>query len=89
MAVASSLATWRHVTSLPRAVLGRPHNDWTEHVGPFARDHLEQAAAALPRRHAAPLRDELARLDHRFEAATLHDPHSDPTRPWWARRGTC
>lgn len=84
--VAASLATWRRVASKPRSELSSSHNDWTEFIGPFARDHLERALRALGRRHAAPLRAEVEQLDRSFEAKTLNNPRADPSLPWWARR---
>jgi len=84
--VALELETWRQVVSLPVAVLSAPHNDWTELIGPGARRVLEDAVQALDRRHGAPLRAELARLDACLERKTSNNPFADPTQPWWARR---
>jgi hypothetical protein len=71
---------------MPRSALSRAHSDWTEFIGPFARELLECAVQALTRRHAAPLKAEIERLDRQFEAKTLNNPRADPTLPWWARR---
>jgi len=72
--------------SLPRARLSGPHNDWTEFIGPMARDELERALSALPRRQAAALRAMVERADEAFWAKTLNNPRADRSRPWWARR---
>jgi len=84
--VRRALEAWRRTASLPRAVLSAPHNDWTEFIGPMARDELERALLALPRRRAAPLRAVVERADKEFRAKTLHNPRADSSRPWWARR---
>ncbi|GAB2587645.1 hypothetical protein [Microlunatus antarcticus] len=84
--VALELDEWRHVVSLPEAVLSAPHNDWAEFVGPSARAALDDAVRALGRREGAPLRAELARLDERFRRKTSNNPFADPALPWWARR---
>ncbi|WP_344869073.1 hypothetical protein [Amycolatopsis ultiminotia] len=81
-----ALEIWQRVASLPRAELSAPHNDWTEFIGPMARDDLERAVRALPRKQAAPLRAVVERADEMFRAKTLHNPRIDPSRPWWARR---
>ena len=86
VAVALELQVWGTVVHLPVAVLSGPHNDWTEFVGPDARGVLEDALQALDRRHGAPLRAEVARLDDAFERKTSNNPFADPTLPWWARR---
>jgi hypothetical protein len=84
--VAESLAAWSRVASMSPSDLSRPHNDWTEFIGPFAREHLERALLALGRRQAGPLRTEVERLDDLFETKTLNNPRADPSLPWWARR---
>ena len=84
--VATELNVWRDVCGKPRAELAGPNNDWTMFAGPMARAVLEAAVDALSRLESAGLRRELARLDAEFEAKTLHNPRSDPTQPWWARR---
>ena len=84
--VAAELNIWRNVCGKPKAVLAGPHNDWTMFIGPMARTVLEAAVGAISRSESAGLRRELARLDADFEAKTLHNPKSDPTLPWWARR---
>jgi hypothetical protein len=84
--VNGELISWRRVAHLPRSALGRENNDWVQFVGPLARDALEQAIRALPRRRRAPLRRRVARLDALFEAKTLNNPLADPSLPWWSRR---
>lgn len=84
--VASELNTWRNVCGKPKAVLQKPNSDWSMFIGPMARTILESAVDALSKSESAGLRRELARLDADFEAKTLHNPKSDPTQPWWARR---
>lgn len=85
--VATALQVWRDVCGKPKAVLDGENNDWTMFIGPDARAVLEAALEVLSRSESAGLRRELARLDADFEAKTLHNPRSDPTLPWWARRG--
>ncbi len=84
--VKQALEAWQHTASLPRARLSGPHNDWTEFIGPMARDELERALSALPRRQAAALRAVVERADEAFWAKTLNNPRADRSRPWWARR---
>ena len=84
--VATELNVWRDVCGKSKAALAGPHNDWTMFAGPMARAVLESAVDAISRSESAGLRRELARLDAEFEAKTLHNPRSDPTQPWWARR---
>ena len=84
--VARALATWRTVVRRPASVLAAPHNDWVELIGPMAREELERALRTLSRRHAAPLRAEIAVLDEAFRARTVPDPWADPARPSWRRR---
>ena len=84
--VADELQTWRDLVHLPTSVLWAPHNDWVEFIGPTARAVLDAADRALNRRDGAPLRAELARLDREFAGKTSHNPFTDPSLPWWARR---
>jgi len=81
-----ALEAWQRIASLPRAALSTSHNDWTEFIGPMAREELERALLALSRRQAAPLRVVVERADDEFRSKTLHNPRADPSRPWWARR---
>ncbi len=81
-----ALEAWQRIASLPRAALSTSHNDWTEFIGPMAREELERALLALPRRQAAPLRVVVERADDEFRSKTLHNPRADHSRPWWARR---
>lgn len=82
----AELLTWRRVAQKPRAVLAREGNDWIHFVGPLARDTLERAMRALPRRQRAPLRRRVARLDALFAGKTVNNPQADPSLPWWSRR---
>jgi len=84
--VAQALKGWERTTSLSRAELSAPHNDWTEFIAPGERGVLEEALNALPPRHAAPLRAVVDRADEQFAAKTLPNPMVDPSQPWWARR---
>ena len=86
VSVRVSLEEWVTVVGQPRRVLSAPHNDWTEFIGPSARETLEEALQALPLRAARPLRAEVSRLDAVFERKTSQNPFADPSRPWWARR---
>ncbi|WP_459027799.1 hypothetical protein [Pseudonocardia sp. DLS-67] len=86
LAINDELIVWGRVAQKPRAVLAREGNDWIRFVGPLARDPLEQAIRALPRRQRAPLRRRVARLDALFEEKTLNNPLADPALPWWSRR---
>jgi hypothetical protein len=67
-------------------VLQVEHNDWVQFIGPCARDALEQAMCALPRRQRAPLRRQIARFDALFLDKTLNSPFADPALPWWFHR---
>lgn len=84
--VRAELLAWRRAARQPRSVLGRQYNDWAEFIGPFARDALEQAMHALPRRHRASLRRRIVRYDALFRDKTVNDPTIDPSLPWWSRR---
>lgn len=84
--VNQALETWKRTAALPEAVLSAPHSDWTEFIGPTARDELERALQALPTRQAAALRVLIARADDAFREKTLNNPTADPLQPWWARR---
>jgi hypothetical protein len=84
--VREALVTWQTVAGKSRATLSTPHNDWTEHIGPPARDRLEMALRALNRRQAAPLRTVVSQADAAFRAKTLNNPRADQSRPWWGRR---
>ncbi|WP_298799453.1 hypothetical protein [uncultured Pseudonocardia sp.] len=84
--VIQALETCQRTASLPAATLSAPYNDWTELIGPMARDELERALRALPTRQAAALRVLVARADAAFRVKTLNNPRADPSQPWWARR---
>ncbi|SEP95165.1 hypothetical protein SAMN05421756_10245 [Microlunatus flavus] len=84
--VVDALREWAEVVGRSEAELSAPHNDWAELVGPSAREVLEDALHALPRRASRPLRAEVARLDAVFERKTSPNPFADPSRRWWARR---
>lgn len=84
--VAEELQTWRYLVHLPTSVLWAPHNDWVEFIGPAARSVLDAADQALNRRDGTPLRAELVRLDREFARKTSHNPFTDSSLPWWARR---
>ena len=86
--VGCALGRWRQVASLSKTQLTSPHNDWTDIIGPMAREVLERAMKALSRRQAAPLRNQVEKIDNMFLAKTLHNPAADPSRPWWERRST-
>lgn len=77
---------WRDIARKPRSALQEENNDWTQFVGPLARDVLEHAMRALPRQQSASLRRQTARLDALFLSKTLNDPAIDPSLPWWWRR---
>jgi len=84
--VKQALESWQHTASLPRAELAAPYNDWALYIGSSARNELERALRALPRRQAAALRAEVEQSDEIFWAKTLNNPLTDPTEPWWGRR---
>jgi len=67
-----ALETWQRIASLPRAALSTSHNDWTEFIGQMAREELERALLALPRRQAAPLRVAVERDDDEFRSSRPH-----------------
>lgn len=63
-------------------------NDYVEYSGPTARDVIDAAIRALPKRFARELRKLVSPLDEAVAAKTLPDPFADPARPWWHRRLT-
>jgi hypothetical protein len=83
--VRSNLLTRRDVARRPLSGLQGEHDDWVQHVGPLAREALEQAMCALPPHQRAPLRREVAKLDRLFLKKTLNSPGVHST-PWWFRR---
>lgn len=85
-AVADALAQWQRIAALPAKDLMGPACDWTEFIGPYARDRLEAALQILPGRRSRELRALVERADVRFLAKTVQDPSSNRWQPWWHRR---
>jgi hypothetical protein len=63
-------------------------NGSTVYYGPDARDDLQRALEALPRRTARQLRNRIRALDRAFATKTLPDFAADPKLPWWRRKLT-
>lgn len=86
--VAAALDQWGRVCRQSRQELGSADNVYAVYNGPDARDDVQRALDALPRRTACQLRGRVSALDRAFAAKTLPDPFADPRLPWWHRRIT-
>lgn len=86
--IAVALAGWKWMSRQSRRDLDDASNDYVEYSGPTARDVLDVAIRALPKRFARELRKLVSPLDEAVAAKTLPDPFADPARPWWHRRLT-
>lgn len=86
--VAGDLAVWHRTASLPARVLNHPFGDDLDFIGPAARDGLQRALDALPRRRADELRALVERIDAVLLRKTVPNPRASPDLSWWHRRWT-
>lgn len=84
--VSAEVDQWKLVASQSVRVLSAEGNDWAGLMGPMARDTIERAIRALPRRQARQLRAAVAPWDRMFWEKTLPEPGRGVGRPWWWRR---